>query len=371
MRKINGYKGALKGLAAVMALLVITGAMAGCSAPQGKNQAAEDKAPEEVYPVKTIKAETAKFADTVQITGTAEAVEQAQVAAKISGEVYALTANMGDMVKAGQILARIDDTRYALAKDKAGLGVSSAQISLEQQEADLARYKSLYEQNAISQKEYEAAVNGYKMTEISYKSAQADLRSANINLKDTGVTAPINGIVSQRKINQGESVNPGTPMFEIVDISKIAIVSGVPEDMVNQLSPGMKVRVEVVSAAVEPFEGTITQISPVPDQAKLYPVKIEIDNSKNLIKVGMFATGAVSLSEGIEGIAVPKEAVAHDNGKDYIYVVESGKAIRKEVAIGLGDETRFHVKSGLNDGEEVVIVGQGKLQNGSLIKVTE
>lgn len=291
------------------------------------------------------------------------------ISAKIGGDVRQLNVDIGDAVKAGQVLARIDDTQYALVHEKAGLGVSTAQLNLEQQKIDLERYQALYDQHAISQKEYEAALNGFKMTELSLKSARADLRSAEVNMRDTSVTAPISGFVSARKVNSGESVNPGTPLFSLVDISRIVVSSGVSEDVVNQLKPGMAVQVTVTSLGAETFEGIVTHISPVQDSAKLYPVKVEVPNSEGRIKVGMFATASVALSEGVEGVAVVKEAVLHEGDKDFVFVVSGEKAQRKEVSVGLGNARYYHIKDGLAAGDTIVVVGQEKLKDGALIKI--
>lgn len=368
MHNDNRSKGSRGALAALLSALMVLGLLTGCSAGPAE-PAAEQTAPEEVFLIQTAPAAVQKFADTFQVSGEAGPAEQADISAKIGGDIYQLKADIGDAVKAGQVLARIDDTRYALAREQAGIGVSTAQLNLDQQRIDLERYQALYEQQAISQKEYEAALNGLKMTELSLKSAQAGLRSADINMKDTAVTAPISGFVSARKVNAGESVNPGTPLFSVVDISRIVIVSGISEDAVNQLKPGMPVQVTVASLGAEVFEGTVTQISPVQDSAKLYPVKVEVPNPEGRIKAGMFATASVALSEGVEGLAVPKEAVIHETGKDYVFIAAGDKALRKEVTVGLGDDRYYHIKAGIAAGDAVVVVGQEKLKDGVLVKI--
>lgn len=353
-------------------LLILGIALTGCaqgnqdSPPEG-----EAIAKEEAVLVKAAPAAKLRFADTIQISGNAVPHEEADISAKIGGDIYQLKGEVGDAVRPGQVLARIDDTRYALAREKAGLGLSSAELTLEQQRVDLERYKALYEQKAISQKEFEAVSNAYKMTEIAMKSAQADLRSADINLRDTTVTSPITGILSKRMVNAGESVNPGTPLFSVVDLSKVSISSGVAESIVNQLQQGMKVKVVFESLGMNVYEGTITHISPVQDQAKLYPIKILVENPEGKIRAGMFATGEVALSEGVEGLAVPKEAVLHEQGRDYVFVAAGDRAVRREVTVGLGDAKHFEIRNGISEGDQVVIVGHEKLKDGALIKVDQ
>lgn len=365
----NGTAGRLAG--SLIAVMILTTALVGCSSGQvdpSNDPAAVAK--EEAVQVKTVPAAIQNFSDTLQISGSAGPSEEAEVSAKIGGDIYELKGEIGDRVSKGQVLARIDATRYTLAKEKASLGVSSAQLSLVQQKVDLDRFKALYDQNAISQKEYEAVLNAYQMTEISLKSAQADLRSADVNLRDTTVKAPITGVISARKVNPGESVNAGAPLFTVVSLSQVSVSSGIAEAAVNQLRPGMKVEVVFESLGMQSFEGTISNISPVQDQAKLYPVKIQVDNPQGLIKSGMFATASVALSGGVEGLAVPKDAVIHDQGKDYVFVVSGGKALRKEVVIGLGDDKMFQVESGIAAGDAVIIVGHEKLKDGALVKIS-
>lgn len=353
----------------MIALIVAATVLTGCST--GKADPAKEPgaiAKEEAVLVKTTPAAVQKFADTLQVSGNAAPYEEVEISAKIGGDIYQLKGEIGDGVRAGQVLARIDDTRYSLAKEQAGLGLSSAQLTLDQQKVDLDRIQALYDQNAISKKEYEAALNGYKMSEISVKSAQANLRSADVNLRDTTVSSPISGLISARKVNSGESVNPGAPLFTVVDLSKVYISSGIPEAVINQVKTGMKVQVTVESLGAQVFEGTVTHISPVQDQAKLYPVKVLVNNSQGLIKAGMFANGAIALSQGVEGLAVPKEAVLHDQGKDYVFVLKGDRAKRQEVTVGLGDDKLFQLKSGVAAGDAIIIVGHEKLKDGALVK---
>lgn len=356
------------GAGAMILILALSAALTGCA--PGKTDPSKEPgaiAKEEAVLVKTAPAAVQTFADAIQISGDAGPVEEAEVSAKIGGDIYQLAGDVGDTVKKGQVLARIDATRYSLAKEKAGLGVTTAQLTLEQQKTDLDRAQALYDQKAISQKEYEAALNSYRMNEISLRSAQADLRSADINLRDTTVTSPISGYISARKVNSGENVNPGAPLFTIVDLRKAVISSGVAEDAVNQLKPGMTVQITFEALGGQEFAGVITHISPVQDAAKLYPVKIEVDNAQGLIKAGMFANGAIALSQGVESLAVPKEAVIHEQGKDYVFIASGGKALRKEVTVGLGDEKHYQVKSGINAGDAIIIVGHEKLKDGALV----
>lgn len=350
-----------------LALVLLLG---GCAAPSSQTaEKTEDKKAIEAVLVETTVAAKTAFSDTIQISGNAIPYDEVMVSAKISGDLTSLGGAEGAYVKKGQQLARIDDTRYRLGKEKAVLGHELAVLNLEEKKKDVERYKTLYEQNAISQKEYEAVVNAYKQLEISVRSAENDLKAADVDFKDTAVTAPISGIVSQRKVYMGQAVSPGLPMFNIVDTSSLYVSTGVPESIINQMKVGMKVNVAFQPLAGKSYEGKITHISPVQDQAKLYTVKILVGNGKGEIKAGMFATGDVVLAGSVEGIAIPKIAVIHEQGKDYVFVSDGTKAIRKEVAVGLGNQENFEITSGITEGEKVIIKGQDKVKDGTPVKV--
>ncbi len=354
-------------LVAFILLIVATG----CSSQNTEAITDETVVQEEVHVVQTYEVSVAAFTHTLNVTGEAEPSESVDVTAKISGDIELLKANVGDYVESGQVLAGIDDTRYALTKEKAILSVSVAQLDYEQKKMDFERYEKLYDQNAVSQKAYETAVNAYKASEISLKAAQADLRSADINLKDTVVTAPIAGYISARNMDKGENISAGTTIFSIISLDPVVITSAVGEEVVNQVKLGMPVEIMVESLGSDMFMGSVTQISPVQNSARLYSVKIEVANDNYKIKSGMFALASIILSEDIEGLAVPKEAVMHEEGIDYVFTVEGNKSLRRQVTIGVGDDLKYQIKSGLGAGDVVVIVGQQNLIDGARIEIEE
>jgi len=358
------YPGVLKAAGLLIILPLVLGA-AGC-APAKK--ASATTVAQEAIVVKTQAVSKGQFDNQIIISGNAAPAEQVAVSARIGGDILWMGADVGGFVKKGQVIARIDDSRYALNREKAGLALSNAQLTLDDKKRDLDRNEQMYTQSAISKKEYEVAQSGYQQTQIGMQLSQNDLKQAELNLRDTSLAAPVSGYVSAKKVNVGESVNAGTLVYTLVDLSRVYIETGVAEEAVNSVKPGMKVQLTVPALAGVAVEGTVDSISPVQDSTKLYGVRIRVDNKDSRLKAGMFATGKINLTGGVDGLAVPKEAVIHTEGKDYVFVKENGKAIRKEVVVGLGSEKQYLIKQGLQEGESVVVVGQEKLQDGNPIK---
>lgn len=351
------------------ALLVLSLALGGCAA-QGKAEAdKENTAVKAPVLVKVQAVENGKFTDQVTISGNASPFEIAEVSAKVGGDIVFLGPDLGANVKKGQVLARIDASRYALYREKAALGVGASQLTLEEQKKDLDRNQELYNQQAISKKEYEGAVNGYKQTEISYKMIQNDMRQAELNLQDTAITAPISGMVSARKVNSGESVNPGAPIYSLVDLSQVYVETGVAEEAVNAVKQGMKVSMTFPALGGMAVDGTVEAVSPVQNDSKLYAIRILVPNKDGKIKAGMFASGQITVGNGIDGIGVPKVAVLHNEGKDYVFILQNGKALRRDINVGLGNEAFFQVKQGLAVGDKVIVVGHEKLNDGDAVKI--
>ncbi len=354
-----------KAIAAVMALSLVLG---GCAAKAPDAEKTKVVAQEPVL-VKVQAVANGQYADQVTVSGNASPYETVEVAAKVGGDIVFIGPDLGAAVKKGQPLAKINAARYALYREKASLGVDASQLTLEEQKKELDRNKSLYGDQVISQKEYDDALKGYKSTQISHQVAQNDMRQAELNLQDTTLTAPITGYVSARKVNNGESVNAGTPLYSLVDLSKVYVETGVAEEVVNAVGQGMKVSMTFPALGGTAVEGTVEAVSPVQDATKLYAIRILVPNADGKIKAGMFASGLITVAKDIQGLGVPKVAVLHNEGKDYVYVLQNDKAVRKDITVGLGNESFFQVKQGLSAGDQVIVVGHEKLKDGMPVKV--
>ncbi|MBC7324775.1 MAG: efflux RND transporter periplasmic adaptor subunit, partial [Moorella sp. (in: Bacteria)] len=213
----------------------------------------------------------------------------------------------------------------------------------------------LFEQGAIPQ----AALEGEELKYLQAREqveralparlaqARASLALAESAYADSLIRAPISGLVTAHNVNPGEMASTMAPVVSLVNIDKVEVKATVGESLVNQLKQGQKVRVIVRAVSGQPFSGTITSVAPAADPVtKGFPVKIEIDNPRHVLKPGMFAEVQVAGAQK-EALLVPREAVTRDADKDVVWVVKDGRAQKREVKPGESDGRQIMIAAGL------------------------
>jgi len=341
----------------------------GCQAEKIDDNAVETEEITHIEPV-NVKVETVKkhlFGNKLRMPGEVKPFEEIMITAKVAGDIKSIYAEVGEVVKQGQILGTIDDTMYGLMRKKALLGVDSAEVNLDEAKRLFDNYSVLFKENAVSKNTYDIYEKAYKLGKIGLEVARTDFATADENYRYTSIKSPINGIVSEKEISAGENLNMGAHLFTVVNMGKAYIEAGISEMNINKLSIGMAVDVTVDSAPGTIYKGEITHIGPVPGATNTYPVKVLIENSENVIKSGMYATAEVELGEAVESIAVPKKAVQHDSGKNYVLVADGDNAKRLDVILGLSDEQYYEITDGLAEGERVIISGYDIVNSGEPI----
>lgn len=358
----------------------------GCAGKQ-QQPAAGGGGRESAVPVSTAKVKMGTLEAASVVSGKLEAGQSANVVAKMPGKVAAVHVDVGSAVRAGQVLVTLDNTDLAARLEQAKAGVAAAESALAVAhtayavaEANYRRGKQLLEQGAIPRAVFEAE---YELKYIQAKEqveralpaqlaqARANLALAESAYNDSFVRAPISGLVTARNVNPGEMASTMTPVISLANLDKVEVKATVGENLVNQLKPGQKVQVKISAVAGQPFAGVITTIAPAADPvSKGFPLKIQIDNPKHVLKPGMFAEVQLTPPQK-EALLVPREAVIKAEDKDVVWVVKEGRAQKKEVQIGESDGRRIIITAGLTEGEEVVVAGQENLQEGAKVEVVE
>lgn len=298
----------------------------------------------------------------------------------MAGKVEKIYVNVGDKVNKDEVLFVLDKddinkqvnqayTAYEAAK--AGYDVSAAQIQLAKDSFE--KIKKLYEEGAVPETQYEqaklaasdesleAAKMGVEQARVAYDNAASMLENAEVK-------APISGVISNVNIVEGEYATQSNPPITIVDSDSITIEFGVPSNMVNKIKTGDKVKVEI-SAANYDEETVINNISSSADMmTNLYNVEIVINND-GTIKPGMFAKVYLDTDRIENAFAVKTEAVKEKEDKKYVFVANGDVSMQKEVTTGLDTGTYIEIKSGLAEGDNVIVKGQDYVNDGSKIKV--
>lgn len=224
--------------------------------------------------------------------------------------------------------------------------------------------------NAEHQLEVSRSTAAITASQESLKQAQINKDIAQNALKDSVITSPINGVVGARNMETGEMVSPQAAALVVTNLSKVNTLIYVPSEDINQIKPGDRVQVRA-TAFDYVTSGTVKTISPLSQNGKGYPVKIEVDNADMSFKAGMLAAVSFADHDAESGILVPSSAVQHVDEHDYVYVAEEGAAVRKEVKIGQTAGSQTLLTGGIGKGESVITNKLALLEEHTPIRVSQ
>lgn len=309
----------------------------------------------EAVPVEVAKVSRRPIAASYAGTANLDAPGEAQVVAKTSGVMLQLFAEEGDMVKAGQVLARIDP-------EKAALEVRRQQATVNKLGNNYRRSQELLASKLVS-------AEASDQIRYDLESARASLALARLELSYTSITAPISGVIAQRMFKPGNLIGLNAPAFRIVDTSHLEGVLNVPERELGRLTPGLPVRMTVDAITGRTFEGRIDRISPVVDSGSgTFRVVCAFENSPQL-RPGMFGRIEVVYDQREDALTVPRIALLEDEGEPAVYVVQGNKARKVPVQIGYSSGELAEVRAGLKEGDQVVTAGKVAIRDGSEVQV--
>lgn len=342
-----------------VSLIVLGAAGAGCGGPATGAEAAEAKLaePKAVVPVTVAPVVVQPSARHVNFVGTLYGNEEVTLSSQIEGQIATLTADLGDEVDAGQLLAQIDDAQWRARLREADAMLAKAQ-------ADEARAQELVGTNIISKQEYESM-----KTNAAVARAQRDTMT--VSIEHARVAAPLRAAVAKRFVSVGEYVRPGSPLFSLVALDPLKLRGDVPERFAHELQVGQDVQVRVDAFAELTFTGRLSRISPASNpQNRSVAVEALVDNGKRQLKPGFFANAAVVTRADDRALMVPQDAIVSFAGVTKLFVVRDNVAQEREVETGnRGGEGLVEITAGIAADELVATSGLSKLANGSSVTI--
>lgn len=300
------------------------------------------------------------------LTGSLAPLTEATVKAKVAGELVAVTVREGESVQQGQLLARIDLTEVQARVAARQADVEAAKAQLVWAEKNRGTQKALLDKAFISQNAFDNIQSNHDVAAARLRAAEADLVAARKAMGDAVLSAPFSGIVSQRHAQPGERVALDARVVSIVDLSRLQLEAAVPPAAIGQVKVGQTMNFRVEGFGEREFAGRIERINPSATAGtRSISVYAAIDNREGLLRGGMFAQGALTLSRLDDALAVPASAVREEIGQTFVYAIEDGLIKRKNVKVGAPDAAgRVQVLEGLAAGDRIVRVNLGSLREG-------
>ncbi len=350
-------------------------------------------------------------AESVSASGSVEGSETAEVAFLVAGRVLRVLVEEGQHVNKGQLLAEIEPTDYrnafnaAAAQKEAAVAVAEkAEAGLRKQELEQARIdferwadeykrmKFLVQRKSLppndfqkieaaynaSKERYDMAREGTRKEDRATASAQAHAADAQASeeskrLSDTRLLAPVAGSISMRRVDPGQTVAAGMPVFSIVELNPVKVRVGVPEAEIGKVHRGATAEVSAPSLGGRRFKGKVAIIGVASEPAsRTYTVKILVPNPGPVLLAGMVAEARIFGPARIKSLTIPGEAVVPDpQGAPTVFLYNEGRkrvyGRRIEVGPPVGNEVE--IRSGLTGAEQVVVSGQQKVREGSLVEI--
>ena len=316
-----------------------------------------DEDEEEVIPVpvELAKAERRAISAFYRASSFVEADRHVELVAKTTGRVRKVNFEEGDWVRAGDVLAELENERerVSLRREK---------LKVEDQQRQLERNETLLAQSLITQEEFDDARSAFDLAE-----AERDLSA--IALEETIIRAPFDGQVTDRKIVPGQHVNQSEALFTLVDMEQLRVRIHLPEVVARKVSAGDQVQI-LVEAVPDPVLALVERVAPIVDPTtSTVRLTLRLRDEDADLRVGGFVKVRIVTDTQMEALAVPKLALVEEGGLRSVFLAESDSVRKVEVRTGLYDDSHIEILDGLEEGAHVVSLGQGGLRSGSKIEV--
>jgi HlyD family secretion protein len=353
------------------------------------------------------------ISNTVTATGTIQAIKTVAVGTQVSGVIKKIYVDFNSVVKKGQILARIDETPLLASLDQSKSAVVSAEADLQFKKATYDRTKALFEKKLIAKADYDQAVLNYDQSKANLSSAKSNNDRNKINLEYATIYSPIDGVVLNRAVDEGQTVASSfnTPtLFSIAnDLTQMRVEANVDEADIGQIKLGQRVEFNVDAYQDIKFTGTVTQIRLQPvvtSNVVTYTVIIEAPNPDKKLMPGMTANASIFVDEAKDLLVVDSKALRFtpdsklmgeylkkfpqsaktkinqelsskaksakgvNNQSSTLWIKKGNEIEPVKIVTGLSDGTKIEIKTGVSDGDEVIFAMQSTTNSDTAKKET-
>jgi RND family efflux transporter MFP subunit len=326
-----------------------------------------------------------KISAHLMVVGNLIGQQTVDVVPKTGGRLVSINVQLGDRVRRGQTIAKIEDSEIVEQVRQAEASGEVSKATIRQREADLKvaevnfeRSKNLFQRQLLAQQSLDDAESKYLAAQAQLDLAKAQstqtgarLEELRIQLQNTTVVSPVDGFVGKRNADPGAWASQQAPVVSVVEINRLRLVANVVEKDLRMVTVGDPAVVEVDAYPGDKFNGRIARIAPVLDPAtRTASMEVEVPNADYRLKPGMYARITLTIEDHDNAIIVPKPAVVdYDNKRGVWIATADGKSRFVPVELGIEDGDNIEIKSGLNAGEKIVVAGAASLRAGDTLQL--
>ncbi len=338
--------------------------------------------PRQPMTVEVAAVKRSEIVESMTVVGNLVGAATVEAVPKVSGRLDDVTVRLGDRVRRGQQLAKVEDSEIREQVKQAQASFDVAVATIRQREADLKlaqtnldRSKNLFERQLIpkqtfddTEARYQAAAAQVDLARAQHAQAQARLDELKINLANTVIASPVSGFVGKRALDPGAWVTPNSSFISVVDISIVRLIANIVEKDLRRIKAGMKANVAVDAFPDEQFVGRVAHVAPVLDPAtRTATIEVDIDNAAFRLKPGMYAKVTFTVEHKQNILTVPTNAVVDIGGKKGVFVPSEGDVAKfHPIEIGMSDVAQIEV-NGIGEGTRIITTGATSLREGDRI----
>lgn len=340
----------------IVCMAVIASTFSGCKKPGAAGAAGQMPAPQVIVAA----AETRRVVETLPVVANLQANEMVEIKSETDGIVSEIHFEEGQKVEAGQLLIKLDETKFA-----ASLAQTEANFKLS--ESSFTRAKQLFEDKLIAQQEFDQAA-------ASFQANQANLDFSRRQLRDMRIVAPFEGVVSSRKVSPGQVISRNQVLTWLMDLDPIKVEFEIAERFLGQVAVKQQVQASVAAYPGKKFSGEVFFVSPFVDLTnRTALVKAAIPNSDLVLRPGMFGNMDLILTVREAALVIPESAIMQilDQNKAQVFVVDkSDTAQLRTIQTGLRQPGVIEVTQGLAAGDKVIVEGLQKVSPGGKVRTS-
>ncbi|MEP1150087.1 MAG: efflux RND transporter periplasmic adaptor subunit [Balneola sp.] len=344
----------IKQLGYLSAALLLT--LSACGNENESNNSENDNEEIAVIPVEATSVSRGDISAYYSNTATLEAEQEALIVAKVRGIVNEVLVEEGDYVKAGQVIAKIEDEQYRIESER-------AKSNMDRLHNDYKRSKELFEKQAISAEEYQNK-------QFEYEAQRSAYQLAMLNQEYTSIKSPLNGVISERFIKKGNMIGVDQDVYRVTDFDPLQAILYVPEHEMAKINKDQPAEIKVDALPGKSFRAHVERISPIVDPTTgTFKVTVIIDEKSGMLKPGMFGRVKIVHDTRLSTKMIPKAAVMSEDETQTVFIVKDSLVYKKVIKTGYVNGVNIEVLEGLEDGEIVVTTGQGSLQDSAKVNV--
>jgi len=310
-------------------------------------------------------------------SGAARAGVEANLSFKIPGTVKSVDVQVGDRVKAGKTLAKLDPQDYQLQVQQTNAALQQAKAGLQKAKADYHRVRTLYENNNVAKSELDGARAAYESAKAAAEAADKQRELTRLQLSYTTLKAPTSGSIASVDVEVNENVPAGRVVVMLTSGSAIEVDVAIPEILISKIDKGSTVEVTFDAISGKKYLGSVLEVGVASvGFATTYPVTVGLRDAHESIRSGMAAEVKFNFTadSNQERIIIPSVAVGEDRQGRFVFVVEpvnGDTALAKRIAVEVGDlqAEGLEILAGLSEGDLVVTAGVSKIKNGQRVRL--